>query len=179
MPGDALVNGPHVPLHPCGATGARECAGPVPVCSSRPASGPPPPPAGVTPTYRPTTQIQVSHPEGVRSSDLYGDSRQVLVQPSRDVCQNLGESLVQRTVGVRTVTEREASVTYIAHSDRMSTFGGVSSSEPVLSQVAPADRSSLQDSMGLTVDQLLQLPGLAGTAVVGGVTGTRRIVRHV
>ncbi|WP_369137864.1 PucR family transcriptional regulator [Modestobacter versicolor] len=37
----------------------------------------------------------------------------------------------------------------------------------------------MQDSMGLTVDQLLQLPGLEGTVVVGGATGTRRIVRHV
>ena len=69
---------------------------------------------------------------------------------------------------------------YAAHSDRAATFSTVSpSAEPVLSQVAPADRSTLQDSMGLTVDQLLQLPGLEGTVVVGGATGTRRIVRHV
>ena len=33
--------------------------------------------------------------------------------------------------------------------------------------------------MGLTVDQVLDLPGLIGTIVVGGATGTRRIVRHV
>jgi PucR family transcriptional regulator, purine catabolism regulatory protein len=71
-------------------------------------------------------------------------------------------------------------VTYAAHSDRAATFSAVPPLfEPVLSQVAPADRTALQDSMGLTVDQLLQLPGLAGTVVVGGATGTRRIVRHV
>src|SRR5215217_7108861 len=88
--------------------------------------------------------------------------------------------LVRGVLGVRTVTEREASVIYAAHSDRAATFSTVSpSAEPVLSQVAPADRSTLQDSMGLTVDQLLQLPGLEGTVVVGGATGTRRIVRHV
>jgi purine catabolism regulator len=71
-------------------------------------------------------------------------------------------------------------VIYAAHSDRAATFSTVpASAEPVLSQVPPADRSTLQDSMGLTVDQLLQLPGLEGTVVVGGATGTRRIVRHV
>ena len=71
-------------------------------------------------------------------------------------------------------------MTYAAHSDRAATFSTVPPSiEPVLSQVPPADRTALQDSMGLTVDQLLQLPGLAGTLVVGGAAGTRRIVRHV
>jgi purine catabolism regulator len=71
-------------------------------------------------------------------------------------------------------------VTYAAHSDRAATFSTVPASlEPVLSQVAPADRTAMQDSMGLTVDQVLQLPGLAGSVVVGGATGTRRIVRHV
>src|SRR4051794_30005241 len=83
-------------------------------------------------------------------------------------------------LGVHRVTEREASVTYAAHGDRAATFSTVAASpEPVLSQVPPADRTALQDSMGLTVDQLLQLPGLDGTVVVGGVSGTRRIVRHV
>ena len=71
-------------------------------------------------------------------------------------------------------------MTYAAHSDRPATYSTVPASlEPVLSQVPPADRTALQDSMGLTVDQLLQLPGLAGAVVVGGATGTRRIVRHV
>ncbi|KGH47202.1 PucR family transcriptional regulator [Modestobacter caceresii] len=71
-------------------------------------------------------------------------------------------------------------MTYAAHSDRMATFSAIPASpEPVLSQLPPSDRTALQDSMGLTVDQLLQLPGLAGTLVVGGATGTRRIVRHV
>ncbi|SDX60678.1 purine catabolism regulatory protein [Modestobacter sp. DSM 44400] len=51
--------------------------------------------------------------------------------------------------------------------------------EPVLSQVPPADRSALQDSMGLAVEQVLTLPGLIGTVVVGGASGTRRVVRHV
>jgi PucR family transcriptional regulator, purine catabolism regulatory protein len=51
--------------------------------------------------------------------------------------------------------------------------------EPVLSQVPPADRSALQDSMGLAVEQVLSLPGLAGTVVVAGAGGTRRVVRHV
>ncbi len=49
----------------------------------------------------------------------------------------------------------------------------------MLSQVPPADRSALQDSMGLSVDQVLALPGLLGTVVVGGAAGTRRVVRHV
>ncbi|MQA34223.1 PucR family transcriptional regulator [Modestobacter roseus] len=71
-------------------------------------------------------------------------------------------------------------MTYAAHSERAATFSAVPASiEPVLSQLPPSDRTALQDSMGLTVDQLLQLPGLAGTVVVGGATGTRRIVRHV
>ncbi|MEU2349922.1 helix-turn-helix domain-containing protein [Modestobacter sp. NPDC049651] len=71
-------------------------------------------------------------------------------------------------------------MTFAAHSDRMNTLGVVPpSAEPVLSQVAPADRTALQDSMGLTVDQVLELPGLADAVVVGGTTGTRRIVRHV
>jgi purine catabolism regulator len=33
--------------------------------------------------------------------------------------------------------------------------------------------------MGLSVDQVLALPGLLGTVVVGGAAGTRRVVRHV
>jgi purine catabolism regulator len=71
-------------------------------------------------------------------------------------------------------------VTFVAHSDRAATFSSVPPSpEPVLSQLPPADRTALQDSMGLTVDQLLDLPGLTGTIVVGGATGTRRIVRHI
>src|SRR3569833_2392521 len=88
--------------------------------------------------------------------------------------------LVHGVLGVRTVTEHEASVTYAAHSDRAATFSTVPASpEPVLSQVPTADRTDLQDSMGLTVDHLLELPGLEGTGVVVVATGTRRIVRHV
>src|ERR1700712_5922894 len=91
-----------------------------------------------------------------------------------------GRCLVHGVLGVRTVTEREASVTYAAHSDRTATFSTVPASpEPMLSQVPQADRTALQDSMVLTVDQLLELPGLEGTVVVGGSTGTRRIGRHV
>jgi purine catabolism regulator len=51
--------------------------------------------------------------------------------------------------------------------------------EPVLSQVPPADRSALQDSMGLAVEQVLALPGMTGTVIVAGATGERRVVRHV
>ena len=53
------------------------------------------------------------------------------------------------------------------------------STEPVLSQVPPADRSALQDSMGLAVEQVLTLPGMTGTVIVAGATGERRVVRHV
>ena len=78
------------------------------------------------------------------------------------------------------MTERESAVTFAAHSDRMNTVGVVPpSAEPVLSQVPPADRTALQDSMGLTVEELLELPGLVGTVVVGGAAGSRRLMRHV
>src|ERR1700709_818392 len=80
-----------------------------------------------------------------------------------------GRCLLHGVLGVRTVTEREASVTYAAHSDRAATFSTVPASlEPVLSQVPPADRTAMQDSMGLTGDQLLQLRGLEGTVGAGG-----------
>ena len=66
-------------------------------------------------------------------------------------------------------------MTYAAHSDRLTTFSTLPpAQEPLISQVAPADRTALQDSMGLTVEQLLQLPGLQGAVVVGGTAGRRR-----
>ncbi|HEV7871083.1 MAG TPA: PucR family transcriptional regulator ligand-binding domain-containing protein [Modestobacter sp.] len=49
----------------------------------------------------------------------------------------------------------------------------------MLSQVPPADRSALQDGMGLAVQQVLALPGMTGTVIVAGATGERRVVRHV
>lgn len=68
----------------------------------------------------------------------------------------------------------------MAQRDRVVTLSPVPpSAEPVLSQVPPADRSALQDSMGLAVEQVLTLPGMTGTVIVAGATGERRVVRHV
>src|SRR3712207_4348110 len=79
------------------------------------------------------------------------------------------------TVGDRRVTERETSVSFMAQRDRVVTLSPVlPSAESVLSQVPPADRSALQDSMGLAVEQVLALPGMTGTVIVAGATGERR-----
>src|SRR3954449_10439863 len=40
-------------------------------------------------------------------------------------------------------------------------------------------RTSWHDRMGLSLDEALQLPALAGTAVVAGVAGLERVVRHM
>jgi PucR family transcriptional regulator, purine catabolism regulatory protein len=41
------------------------------------------------------------------------------------------------------------------------------------------DRSSWQERMGLTVEEALQLPALAGTSVAAGAAGLGRVVRHM
>ena len=41
------------------------------------------------------------------------------------------------------------------------------------------DRTSWQERMGLTVEEALQLPGLAGTSVAAGAAGLGRVVRHM
>src|SRR3954468_16198812 len=41
------------------------------------------------------------------------------------------------------------------------------------------DRTSWQERMGLTVEEALELPGLAGTSVAAGAAGLGRAVRHV
>jgi purine catabolism regulator len=41
------------------------------------------------------------------------------------------------------------------------------------------DRSSWQERMGLTVEEALQLPSLAGTSVAAGAAGLGRVVRHM
>jgi purine catabolism regulator len=40
-------------------------------------------------------------------------------------------------------------------------------------------RSSWQERMGLTIEEALQLPGLAGTSVAAGAAGLGRVVRHM
>src|SRR4051795_12585374 len=41
------------------------------------------------------------------------------------------------------------------------------------------DRTSWQERMGLTVEEALQLPGLAGTSVAAGAAGLGRVIRHM
>ncbi len=41
------------------------------------------------------------------------------------------------------------------------------------------DRTSWQERMGLTVEEALQLRGLAGTSVAAGGLGLGRVVRHM
>ena len=41
------------------------------------------------------------------------------------------------------------------------------------------DRTSWQERMGLTVEEALDLPGLAGTTVAAGASGLGRVVRHM
>ena len=41
------------------------------------------------------------------------------------------------------------------------------------------DRTSWQERMGLTVEEALELPGLAGTTVAAGASGLGRVVRHM
>jgi purine catabolism regulator len=41
------------------------------------------------------------------------------------------------------------------------------------------DRTSWQERMGLTVEEALQLPSLAGTSVAAGAAGLGRVVRHM
>jgi PucR family transcriptional regulator, purine catabolism regulatory protein len=41
------------------------------------------------------------------------------------------------------------------------------------------DRSSWQERMGLTVEEALQLPSLAGTSIAAGAAGLGRVVRHM
>ncbi len=41
------------------------------------------------------------------------------------------------------------------------------------------DRTSWQERMGLTVEEALALPGLAGTSVAAGSAGLGRVVRHM
>src|SRR5215213_10935715 len=41
------------------------------------------------------------------------------------------------------------------------------------------DRTSWQERMGLTIEEALQLAGLAGTSVAAGSAGLSRVVRHM
>ena len=41
------------------------------------------------------------------------------------------------------------------------------------------DRTSWQERMGLTIEEALDLPGLAGTSVAAGAAGLSRVVRHM
>ncbi len=49
------------------------------------------------------------------------------------------------------------------------------------SRAEPArdDRTSWQERMGLTVEEALQLPALAGTSIAAGASGIGRVVRHM
>ena len=46
-------------------------------------------------------------------------------------------------------------------------------------ETARDDRTSWQERMGLTVEEALELPGLAGTTVAAGASGLGRVVRHM
>ncbi|WP_254790974.1 helix-turn-helix domain-containing protein [Blastococcus tunisiensis] len=46
-------------------------------------------------------------------------------------------------------------------------------------EVPRDDRTSWQERMGLTVEEALQLPGLAGASVAAGAAGLGRVVRHM
>jgi purine catabolism regulator len=75
------------------------------------------------------------------------------------------------------VTDRERTVTPIAEGIRTAPLRQVSQrSEPALSRVAPTERTALEDSMGLSVTQLLALTD--GTLVAGSA-GAGRVVRQV
>ena len=51
--------------------------------------------------------------------------------------------------------------------------------EPARSDPARTERGSWQERMGLTVEDVLDLPGLTGTTVAAGSSGLDRSVRHM
>ena len=67
-----------------------------------------------------------------------------------------------------------------AGGDRLSAFRPASTrSVPVLSQLNPADRTSAQTSMGLTITEVLQLGALRNPQLAAGAEGASRVVRSV
>lgn len=80
-------------------------------------------------------------------------------------------------MGDDTVTERDVAATASSESARTAPLRQVTlRSEPALSRLAPTERTALEDSMGLSVTQLLALTD--GTLVAGSA-GAGRVVRQV
>ncbi|MCW2700429.1 MAG: Purine catabolism regulator-like protein [Blastococcus sp.] len=83
------------------------------------------------------------------------------------------------TEGGRVVTQGDASLVASTHRNGSVPFRrnwAVAESRP---ETRRDDRTSWQERMGLTIEEALQLPGLAGTSVAAGATGLGRVVRHM
>src|SRR3954453_5619156 len=84
------------------------------------------------------------------------------------------------TEGGLAVTQSDASLaTATQRSSSLSVRRGWNGSRGSFPQVSLEERTTWQDRMGLTVAEALQLPGLAGAAVVAGGEGLERVVRHM
>src|SRR4051794_19857349 len=84
------------------------------------------------------------------------------------------------TEGGQAVTQSDASLaTATQRSSSLSVRRGWNGSRGSFPQVSLEERTTWQDRMGLTVAEALQLPGLAGAAVVAGGEGLERGVRHM
>src|SRR5919106_6708127 len=85
----------------------------------------------------------------------------------------------RRLEGDRAVTQGDASLmasTYRNGSIPFRKNWAVAESRP---DTRRDDRTSWQERMGLTVEEALQLPALAGTSVAAGASGLGRVVRHM
>src|SRR4051794_21239570 len=83
------------------------------------------------------------------------------------------------TEGGRVVTQGDASLVASTHRSGSVPFRrnwAVAESRP---ETRRDDRTSWQERMGLTIEEALELPGLAGTSVAAGVAGLSRVVRHM
>jgi len=83
------------------------------------------------------------------------------------------------TEGGRVVTQGDASLVASTHRSGSVPFRrnwAVAESRP---ETRRDDRTSWQERMGLTIEEALELPGLAGTSVAAGAAGLSRVVRHM
>jgi purine catabolism regulator len=77
------------------------------------------------------------------------------------------------------VTQGDASLVATTHGNGTIPFRRNWAVAETRAETPRADRTSWQERMGLTVEEALQLPGLAGTSVAAGSAGLDRVVRHM
>jgi purine catabolism regulator len=88
-------------------------------------------------------------------------------------------SLWPATKGEAFVTQGDASLVASTHGNGSVPFRRNWAVDESRAEPARDDRTSWQERMGLTIEEALQLPALAGTSVAAGAAGLGRVVRHM